>query len=122
MRYVIHFHSGAGDHYDFMIEHGPALLTWRIAPDDLDPFLGGSEIHAERIGDHRRAYLDYEGPVSCDRGMVRLVESGTVEESATAEGECRFRLAGERMRGTVEMKKVTDTVYLLCYHTGGNPV
>jgi hypothetical protein len=34
---------------------------------------------AERIGDHRRLYLDYEGPISGGRGSVRRVAEGQAE-------------------------------------------
>ncbi len=43
--------------------------------DELKP---GQRVNAERIADHRPAYLDYEGPISGDRGSVRLLSRGSV--------------------------------------------
>ncbi len=59
-------------HFDWMIERHWApemLVTFRLAvgTDLLSP----GTFEAERIGDHRRAYLHYEGPVSGGRGEVR---------------------------------------------------
>lgn len=69
-------------HFDWMIEppegdHGASgLITFRITDridrGDVVEFL------AQRIGDHRAAYLDYEGPVSGDRGQVRRVAAGSL--------------------------------------------
>ena len=75
LRFVVLQHSGFGDpHFDLMFETSPGspLATWRC---DQWPF--GEQPNLEPLGDHRRAYLDYEGPVSGNRGTVRRVESGT---------------------------------------------
>jgi hypothetical protein len=40
-------------------------------PDEL--------IEMQRIADHRSLYLDYEGPISGDRGVVRRLDRGTIE-------------------------------------------
>lgn len=78
-RYVVLAHEGApgGAHFDWMLEAGGVLATWRVpvAPADLPP--GGAP--AERIGDHRLAYLWHEGAVSGGRGTVRRVEAGAYE-------------------------------------------
>lgn len=47
---------------------------------------------AERIGDHRLAYLDYTGPVSGGRGQVTRWDAGAYE---TIDAN-RIRLVGER--------------------------
>ena len=52
-------------HWDLMLDTGETLRTWR-----LEPALPGV-IRAEPLGNHRRAYLDYEGPVSGNRGSVQ---------------------------------------------------
>ena len=67
-------------HLDWMIERtDPAteLITFRIevGVDLRKPGI----VHAERIGDHRRAYLNYEGAVSGGRGRVeRIARFGVV--------------------------------------------
>ena len=77
LRYVVLRHEGIPDpHFDLMfeLEAGSPLATWRS--DSWPPPPGRS---IRRIGDHRREYLGYEGPVSNDRGSVRRIEAGTYE-------------------------------------------
>lgn len=74
VRYVVLRHDGIPEpHFDFLIESalGRELSTWRTEswpPRDGDVL--------QRLPDHRHAYLDYEGPLSGDRGQVRRVEAG----------------------------------------------
>ncbi len=85
LRFVILHHLIAdSEHWDLMIEHDGVLCTWQLAHNPLaNPTW---PIEARRIGDHRLAYLDYEGPVSRNRGKVTRVERGHVEwELFTAE-------------------------------------
>ena len=75
MRTVLLRHTlpDASAHLDWMIETAPdaALVTFRLTSP-----MGAGPFEAERIGDHRRAYLDYQGPVSGGRGEVARVASG----------------------------------------------
>jgi len=66
-----------------MLENEAALRTWRLdrPPGDTGP------IEAQPLPDHRLAYLDYEGPVSRNRGTVRRFDRGEytlVEETREA--------------------------------------
>lgn len=68
-------------HFDWMFERpgiaeGP-LISFRLSerPDLATP---ARPFRSERIGDHRRSYLDYQGPVSANRGGVRRVASGII--------------------------------------------
>jgi hypothetical protein len=80
--YVILRHDLADQtHWDLMLDLGEALATWQLKRDPAtlaDP-AAGEAIPALRIADHRRAYLEYEGPVSNHRGHVTRVDSGTYE-------------------------------------------
>jgi len=62
-------------HLDWMIEIDPGarLVTFRLAAA-----MGDGPFEAERIGDHRRDYLDYQGPVPGGRGEVERVVGGEV--------------------------------------------
>jgi len=73
-RYVIQHHSGHGaDHCDLMLQRGDVLWTWQL-DEPLSPQAGA--MPARRIGDHRLAHLDYEGPISRGRGQCRIVDRG----------------------------------------------
>lgn len=77
-RFVVQRHEQSdGVHWDLMFQRGDALATWRSPCPLAD--VGDSPVVVERIGDHRLAYLDYEGPVSGDRGTVRIAQRGYFE-------------------------------------------
>ncbi|HYE60463.1 MAG TPA: hypothetical protein VD997_00580 [Phycisphaerales bacterium] len=91
---------GESDHYDWMFERpqeaGGKLVSFRIlqALDLSEP----QEFAAVRTPDHRREYLEYEGPVSGGRGRVLRVASGeclsVVERAGEMEVVVRFDGAG----------------------------
>lgn len=83
-------------HHDWMFEHPLAgaqggLITFKLEPSVSWP--PGGKFEAERLADHRREYLEYEGPISGGRGGVRRVASGECEVEAGVE-EIRVRLEG----------------------------
>ena len=74
LRYVILRHEGIDEpHFDLMFEtsSGSALATWRCESWPIE-----TTAALVRLPDHRRAYLDYEGPISGDRGHVTRVTTG----------------------------------------------
>ena len=73
-RFVVLEHDWDGVHWDLMLERGEVLRTWAIDA----PIVAGVELPARALADHRRLYLEYEGPISGKRGAVRRVEEGGV--------------------------------------------
>lgn len=84
-------------HYDWMMEplapREGALITFRVVVRPDDPGAPGFE--AQRLPDHRRVYLEYEGAISGDRGRV----------SRISEGECQVVIDG----ATFEVELLTPT-------------
>lgn len=80
-------------HIDWMLARDPQgtapLLTWRLARP-LDALEPGESVDAEHIGDHRPDYLDYEGPVSGDRGHVTRIARGRILEWGVEDGAWRI--------------------------------
>jgi hypothetical protein len=74
-RYVILTHDHPFPHWDFMLEDGSVLRTWRLLAQPA----AGQIVRAEKLPDHRLAYLDYEGPVSGGRGVVARWDYGTYD-------------------------------------------
>lgn len=79
-RFVILFHetppgSERQNHYDLLFEDGAVLKTWAVAELPCDR----PDQPAQPLPDHRPLYLDYQGPISENRGTVRRVEAGTYE-------------------------------------------
>jgi len=104
MRFVVHFHITEIDHYDFMLENDDILLTWRIDLAEYNRMLKGEPASAVKIHDHSRKYLDYQGPVSCGRGYVKLIDSGEFKSS----GADSFFLYGKILSGTLVIEEGID--------------
>lgn len=92
-------------HFDWLVEQPGAvgLLSFRVADR-----IGASGFDAERIADHRREYLSYEGEVSGGRGRVQRVAEGTVDRVEISEvrvavsgwlGSSQVRMVGRRIEG-----------------------
>ncbi len=89
-RFVLLEHRTDPHHFDLMLEHEEALWTWSCYRHHMPQSV--STISFERLQDHRKAYLTYEGPVSGGRGTVRKVDTGTYRLDERNPGRC---LAGQ---------------------------
>ncbi len=89
------------NHLDLMLEIGPVLWTWRLA----EPLQALGKVIAPRIPDHRLAYLDYEGPISNDRGSVHRIDRGPLQILNMTPGNLEVRLDGATFRGTLLLAK-----------------
>jgi len=85
-------------HWDLLIElPGQArLATWRLAEN---PLATPRPIPAERIADHRRLYLDYEGEISGGRGRVRRLDRGAARVQELIGDALTVELEGAALRG-----------------------
>jgi hypothetical protein len=63
------------------------------------------EISAKALGDHRLDYLEYEGPVSGDRGSVSRWDDGEYESQAESGDEIVVRVRGGKLNGTVRLRR-----------------
>jgi hypothetical protein len=97
-RFVILEHDYPSLHWDLMLEAGEILRTWRLQ-EVPEP---GKRIAAEASFDHRKVYLNYEGPISGNRGTVRRWDEGeyhpTLGEN-TAEAILDVTFYGKRLHG-----------------------
>ena len=104
-RFVILEHQFQGVHWDFMLESGESLRTWRL---ECPPETGRS-ISAKPLADHRRAYLDYEGEITGGRGRVSRWDHGEFAWVADETQSVAVRLVGQRTNGRA---------YLWCRESG----
>ncbi len=78
---LLHTLPDGSDHVDWMIAQDPdatlPLITFRLSRP-LTELKPGGKVIAERIADHRPAYLAYEGPIAGGRGSVRCLARGCV--------------------------------------------
>ena len=113
MRYVILEHDHPFLHWDFMIEENGVLTTWRMP---LALSAQAAQFEAQGIGDHRLAYLDYEGPVSGGRGKVARWDEGTYQTMAGDGIDRRLlRLRGRRCSGTILLEKRDQVAWTFTY-------
>jgi len=101
---VLHHDSPRGTHWDFLLEMGSALRTWAL-PQPPEP---GTEITCEARPDHRLAYLDYEGPVSGERGSVARWDQGTYQVCRQSDRELVVELCGEKLSGRAVLRLLPD--------------
>jgi hypothetical protein len=106
-----------------MLEKGDALRTWALlelprswqtaqtqtarAFPDCATVSFADIVRAELLGDHRSDYLDYEGPVSGERGHVTRIDTGTFLTIAESPQSWRVRIEGQHVRGTITIVRPT---------------
>ncbi len=99
-RFVVLEHDHPSLHWDFMLESGDALRTWRLGHLPRP----GIATSCEQLPDHRRAYLDYEGPVSGNRGSVKRVLAGHYQILAESPARLTVRLESEQGKLLIELE------------------
>lgn len=115
-RYVILTHDHPELHWDLMLEDGDSLLTWRLE----DRLAEMQPIIAIPLPNHRLRYLDYEGPVSQNRGQVSQWDSGVFDWMLKTAEKLQIRVQGNRFSGTLILKKQeTDDMWTASYSSDG---
>ena len=114
-RFVILYHDCPRDrprpsHWDFLLENGDRLRAFAL----LEEPIAGRAIEALPLADHRLDYLDYEGPVSGDRGTVRRWDQGDYELITAAADHLIVDLDGHRIHGRCELAR--DQEHLTRWH------
>jgi len=90
-----------------MLEKEGVLQTWRL---NLLP--GNAPFLAEKIHDHRLEYLEYEGPVSNNRGIVKRMDTGDYEIIADTESFMIIQLLGGKYQGQINFDRMGTETFL----------
>src|SRR5947209_3738859 len=93
--YVILEHDYPQGHWDFMLESGSLLRTWRL----VERPRAGCTVPATATFDHRLLYLDYEGPVSGGRGQVVRWDTGDFTWLEQTSARVIVSLQGKQLQG-----------------------
>jgi hypothetical protein len=107
-RFVILEHSGTaaykpGIHWDLLCEEGNSLKAWEFSqPIAISP----QRITA--LPPHRTFYLQYEGPISGERGSVRQIASGDYELLEDSPNAWTVRLSSSSLDGVLRLKRLSD--------------
>ncbi len=109
-RFVVLEHDHPVLHWDWMLESGSTLRTWRLdAPPVVARVIAASSLPA-----HRLAYLDYEGPVSGNRGAVQRWDAGTFTWSEDSPARVVVHVTGERIQGLATLEQVEGEIWRFC--------
>lgn len=100
-----------------MLEKEAALRSWRLSRE-AD---AGGMVDAIALPDHRIAYLDYEGPVSGNRGNVTRWDFGTYHPLAESFESLEVELQGNRLKGRATVSRLEDGSWAFqWFPTGGS--
>lgn len=100
-QFVILTHDWPAPHWDFLVEVANALRAWRLLAEPT----AGTDIPAEPNFDHRKLYLDYEGPVSGGRGNVTRWDSGTCDWLGEDAEQVEIELRGGKVCGRANLRR-----------------
>lgn len=100
-RFVILEHDFPTLHMDLLVERDGMLVSWRLPSA---PRLGEA-FTATESAPHRMLYLDYQGPVSGERGCVTRWDGGECVWLEYAPDRVRIRLIGEKIAGELTVTR-----------------
>jgi hypothetical protein len=101
--FVILEHDHPFIHWDFMFEEGDSLRSWRLLQEPIFE----QWIDAEPLPNHRRHYLDYEGPVGGNRGQVMRWDFGTCLLGEVQDEKISLILNGSRLVANVSLERTS---------------
>ncbi len=110
-RYVILEHDHPELHWDFMLESGGVLRTWRLRA----PPQPGHALTARQSFDHRLFYLEYEGPISGGRGRVSRWDGGNFSWQVEEPDRLAVHLEGQRLQGRAVLERVAVEEWSLVF-------
>lgn len=113
-QFVLLEHTWDGTHWDLMLEAGQVLKTWALETAPRP----GTTVRARQLPDHRRVYLDYEGPISGDRGAVRRVDRGDYQVVIWENTEVVVLFSGAQLNGPMRLWKDGSIEAGVCRETG----
>lgn len=108
-RFVVLFHDHPFKHWDWMFETHGTLVTFRSPPGCLNELQSGQPQEWTPLPNHRLQYLDYEGPLTGQRGKVKRVFTGDFLWLEKETARLRMHLAGPTIQGILEIEPDPET-------------
>src|SRR5215213_5422718 len=116
-RFVVQRHRASRLHYDFRLEIDGVLMSWAVP---RGPSLNSADRRmAVHVEDHPLSYFDFEGVIPKGEyggGDVVVWDWGTWEPEETTnparaihQGELKFRLDGEKLKGRFTIVKIRSS-------------
>lgn len=107
--FVVQEHWATRHHFDFRLEMDGVLKSWAI-PKDI-PLERGIRRLAINVEDHSLEYADFEGKIpegEYGAGEVLIWDKGKYELIERSENKIKFRLYGEKLKGTYQLIKFKE--------------
>lgn len=111
LRHEVPPEFGRPSHFDLMLQSGSSLLTWEI--DQVPP--SQQSLNAVQLPNHRLLYLDYEGPISDNRGVVRRVDQGRCDVEHQTVDRVIAHIVGQALGGSILFDRVNLEQWRLTY-------
>jgi hypothetical protein len=106
-RFVVQEHTTPeGVHWDFMLEQGDVLATFRLEKEPAECLT--QEVRAVKIFDHPLRFLAYEGPVQKGTGKVRIADSGTYLRHDCRDDFWTLELNGDVLKGDFVLSRIGE--------------
>ncbi len=105
---VLWHHEVAEPHFDLMFETAPGsqLATWRSS---AWPIIESTAL--QRLKDHRRIFLTFEGELSSDRGKVQRVADGACEILSVSAQKFVVRLNDEEQSFQLTLEQIDQEIW-----------
>ncbi len=107
LQFVVQRHeTDQSVHWDLMLEQTETLATWHVPfpPEQI----AAQPLAIERIGDHPKRFLAYEGPLRRHPGSVRIHDRGTYTLISQSENAWLVSIAGEALAGTFRLDCIAE--------------
>ncbi len=82
------------------------LMTWELS----SLLTSQNKQVVRRLANHRMLYLDFQGPLSNDRGTVKLIDSGSLEWMTLESERLIARLEGQTIAGRLTLVSETSLI------------
>lgn len=104
-KFVIQQHSLPAEvHWDLMLEKPDVLTTYRLDKPPLKLLTESAK--TEKIFDHPKKFLTYQGSVNKGKGQVEIVESGTYEIITDHNDKIELSLRGQILNGNFTLSHI----------------
>ena len=115
LRHEVPDDFGRPSHWDLLLEREDACYTWALKelPGRLAEAAEPVAVDAQRLQDHRKHYLEYEGLVSGDRGFVRRELEGDCRWLEVSDGRIRAELSFVYDKVEVVLEQIAEELWRL---------